>query len=181
MRSEVVTLVVFAAALSFGSYAAAYSDPKTFTVENASGEPLATYTISQLKSEFPIQTYDTRTPWTDDGATRIYRGPRLEDVLAKHDLTESPSVRIIAYDDFVSDIRHEEITAYVPILAIELGCTEDDRAARRCKPDQEFRPIMMKEKGPIFLVWPLDDLPAAYTPARNSIWVWFPVAVRPAQ
>jgi hypothetical protein len=36
----------------------------------------------------------------------------------------------------------------------------------------------MVEKGPIFIVWPYDKLPDTYVPARNAIWVFFPVILR---
>jgi hypothetical protein len=167
-----------AAAAVYSAFGA-YDDPKRLSVEAAPGQVLATYTVDQLKKEFPLQSLTTQTPWTKDGETIRFRGPFVKDVLARHGLAGQGSVQFIAYDNFVSEIRMEEIDAYTPILAIERECSVDDRSKGICAAGQEFRPLSTKESGPIFIVWPLDKLPAAYVPARNSIWVWFVVAVRP--
>jgi len=157
----------------------AYDDPKLLSVEAAPGKVLATYTVDQLKKEFPLQSLTTQTPWTKDGQTIRFRGPFVKDVLARHGMAGQAAVQFIAYDSFVSEIRTEEIDAYAPILAIERECSDADRSKGVCDAGQEYRPLSTKESGPIFIVWPLEKLPAAYVPARNSIWVWFVVAVRP--
>jgi hypothetical protein len=108
-----------------------------------------------------------------------FRGPFVKDVLARHAMTGPSAVQFIAYDNFVSEIRMEEINAYMPILAIERECLADDRSKGVCAADQEYRPLSTKDSGPIFIVWPFEKLPTSYVPARNSIWVWFVVAIRP--
>jgi hypothetical protein len=157
----------------------AYDDPKRLSVEAAPGKVLATYTVDQLKKEFPLQSLTTQTPWTKDGETIRFRGPYVKDVLARHGMAGQTAVQFIAYDNFVSEIRMEEIEAYSPILAIERECSANDRSKGVCVADQQYRPLSTKDSGPIFIVWPFEKLPAAYVPARNSIWVWFVVAVRP--
>jgi hypothetical protein len=94
-------------------------------------------------------------------------------------MTGQSAVQFIAYDNFVSEIRMEEINSYTPILAIERECSADDRTRGVCPAGEEYRPLNTKDSGPIFIVWPFEKLPSAYVPARNSIWVWFVVAVRP--
>lgn len=183
MRHNILTLTlssVFVIA-AWSASAASYDNPNMVSVENASGQALKTFSTEQLKAEFPQQTYDTRTPWTKDNETIVYRGPKLKDVLAKGGISENPGIKIVAYDNFVSEVRGDEIEQFEPILAVERKCTDDDRAKSLCKGGQEFRPINMLEKGPIFVVWPYDRLPSDYVPARNSIWVFFPVALRSVQ
>ncbi|RWJ01255.1 MAG: hypothetical protein EOR73_14240 [Mesorhizobium sp.] len=154
-------------------------DPNRLRIEDASGKTIAVFTVQQLQSDFEQQTYDTRTPWTHEHETIVYRGPLLESVLKRTGLANAADLKIIAYDDFVSEIHMDEIRSYKPILAIERKCSDKDGST--CSPGKDFRPISMTEKGPIFIVWPFDQLPASYVPARNSIWVFFPVILRSAQ
>jgi hypothetical protein len=156
-------------------------DPNQVSVQDPSGRTVAVFSVKQLQAEFPQQTYDTRTPWTSDNEKIEYRGPLLANVLAKAGITVAQQVKVVAFDNFVSDIRMDEIRSYNPILAVERRCTDTDKAGSLCPAGQDFRPISMVEKGPIFIVWPLDQLPASYVPARNSIWVFFPVILRATQ
>jgi hypothetical protein len=167
--------VATVAASAFGTY----DDPKQLSIEDAAGKVLATYTVDKLKAEFPLQSLRTQTPWTKNGETIRFRGPFVKEVLARHAMTGQSAVQFIAYDSFVSEIRLEEISAYSPILAIERECSADDRSKGVCTADQEYRPLNTKDSGPIFIVWPFEKLPTSYVPARNSIWVWFVVAIRP--
>lgn len=173
--------MVTAMSAVFQSAFGAYDDPTRFSVEEAPGKVAATYSVDELKTEFPLQSLETQTPWTKNGEKIVFRGPLVKDVLARHAIDGQSAVRFTAYDNFVSEIRMEEIDAYAPILAIERQCSADDRQQGICTADQEYRPISIKESGPIFIVWPFERLPPFYVPARNSIWVWFVVAVRPVQ
>ncbi|MCV3211324.1 hypothetical protein OHD62_31870 [Mesorhizobium sp. YC-39] len=174
--------VIFAMALPLASAAEEIPlDPNELSVQDASGKNIAVFSVKQLQAEFPQQTYDTRTPWTSDGEKIEYRGPLLINVLAKAGITAAQEVKVVAYDNFVSDIRMDEIRSYNPILAVERRCNAKDKAGSLCPPGQDFRPISMVEKGPIFIVWPFDQLPASYVPGRNSIWVFFPVILRAAR
>lgn len=174
--------VMFALSLPLASAAEEIPlDPNEVSVQDSSGKTVAVFSVKQLRAEFPQQTYDTRTPWTSDNEKIEYRGPLLANVLAKAGITAVQEVKVVAYDNFVADIHMDEIRSYNPILAIERRCNESDKAGSHCPPGQDFRPISMVEKGPIFIVWPLDRLPASYVPARNSIWVFFPVILRATQ
>ncbi|MGX9120467.1 hypothetical protein ACWTU6_27995 [Mesorhizobium sp. BHbsci] len=174
-----VTVAFVAVLAAFCTGFGAYDDPKKLTVEGAPGVTLATYTVDQLKTEFPLQSLETRTPWTKNGEKIGFRGPFVKDVLARHGLASHAAVEFIAYDNFFSEIPLAEINDYAPILAVERLCTDHDRQQGICAPDQEYRRLSFKELGPIFVVWPFEQLPDSYVPARNSIWVWFVVAVRP--
>lgn len=160
---------------------AAYTDPAVLTIEDQSQVAAELYPVDRLRSDFENLEIETRTPWTRDGEQIKYRGPRILDVLRKHGLDTKTSVQFVAYDNFISEIMISEVKTYDPIFAIDRGCQDSDRETGRCTADQEFTPLSPEEQGPIFLVWPYDRLPTAYVPARNSIWVWFVVAVRPVQ
>ena len=160
---------------------AAYTDPSVLTIEGDQRTVSDRYPVERLRSDFDNVEIETRTPWTKEGETIKFRGPRIADVLRRHGLQGDKSVQFIAYDNFTSEILLEEIQSYQPIFAIDRACVSADVRAGRCKSDQEFTPLSPEEQGPIFLVWPYDQLPAEYVPARNSIWVWFVVAVRPVE
>lgn len=156
---------------------AQYDDPSRLAIEKGEGKVLASYTVEELKRAFPIQEYDTPTPWMPRDQKIGFRGPYLKDVLTKY-LPGQSDVEIIAYNGFSSILKREEIEKYKPILAIERRCDDEDRRRGSCSAEQTYRPLQLKDGGPLFLVWPLDELPASYIPARNAIWVWFVVAVR---
>lgn len=160
---------------------AAYSDPGVLTIEDVKGTPASRQNVEQLRTDYENVEIRTRTPWTKDGELIVFRGPRILDVLARHDLDAQPSVQFIAYDNFTSEVTLDEIRTFEPIFAIDRACTDADHQTGRCSTDQAFTPLTPEEQGPIFLAWPYDELPRAYVPARNSIWVWFVVAVRPVQ
>lgn len=158
---------------------AANPDPDTLTIEGKQRVVSDQYPVERLRSEFENVEIKTRTPWTKAGETIRFRGPRIADVLRKHEMDSSRSVRFVAYDNFTSEILIEEIEDYQPIFAIDRACATADLDTGRCRAGQEFTPLSPEEQGPIFVVWPYHELPAGYVPARNSIWVWFVVAVRP--
>lgn len=167
---------------SFASIAiAANPDPGTLTIEGKQRVVSDQYPIDRLRSDFENVEIKTRTPWMMEGETIRFRGPRIADVLRKHEMDSSKSVQFVAYDNFMSAILIEEIKDYQPIFAIDRACSATDVDMGRCITDQEFTPLSPEEQGPIFLVWPYHELPVGYVPARNSIWVWFVVAVRPGE
>ena len=179
LRTFGVTLAGTVASISLAF--AAYTDPSVLTIEDTTRGPAARHDVEQLRTEYENVKIETRTPWTKDGEIVTFSGPRILDVLRNHGLDAKASVQFIAYDNFTSEITLDEIRSYNPIFAIDRGCTDADRQSKRCLQDQAFTPLAPEEQGPIFLVWPYEDLPTAYVPARNSIWVWFVVAVRPVQ
>ncbi|PRD41134.1 hypothetical protein C5748_23110 [Phyllobacterium phragmitis] len=173
-----VLATVLALTICFPAASARYEDPATLMIEDAQGKTLASYTVEELKRVFPIRELETPTPWMPKDQKIGFRGPYLKDVLKKH-FPYGTNVEIIAYNGFSSIIERDEIEKYAPILAIERLCDDESRKDGSCREGQTYRPLYLKDGGPLFLVWPLDELPASYIPARNAIWVWFVVAVRP--
>lgn len=159
---------------------AASDDPYTLSIQSQDRVTSNQYHVDELRSEFENVILETRTPWTKNEQVINYRGPRIADVLRQNGLASGNSVHFVAYDNFTSEVTLDEIETFQPIYAIDRACVEKDVQAGRCGVGQQFTPLSPEEQGPIFLVWPYDQLPAAYVPARNSIWVWFVVAVRPA-
>jgi hypothetical protein len=177
MKALAIALIVSIIMVATAAYSD-YDDPNSFAVEEAPGKPVVVYSTDQLRAEFTNVIVETKTPWNSEVIR--WRGPLLFEVLHAGGLNKLSSVQIAAYDDFLSEIKLDEIRQYKPILAIERSCTDADVSQGKCQTAQEFRPIDLNEKGPHFIVWPIDKLPSSYVPARNSIWVFFPVAARPA-
>jgi hypothetical protein len=181
MKYEKLACAAAILAASGTALMAAYADPAVLAIEGQSQAAAELYPVDRLRSDFENLEIETRTPWTRNGEQIKYRGPRILDVLHKHGLDAKASVQFVAYDNFMSEIMISEVRTYNPIFAIDRACQDSDRKTGRCAVGQEFTPLSPEEQGPIFLVWPYDRLPATYIPARNSIWVWFVVAVRPVQ
>lgn len=178
MRCKAIATLFGLALMSSNPALAAFPDPNILTIEDEAHKGPDKYPVDALRSRYQNVEIETRTPWSKEGEIVIFRGPRIADVLREHGLDAGRSVQFIAYDNFTSEITLEEIEKYNPILAIDRACQEVDRTSGRCMPGQDFTPLAPEEQGPIFLVWPYEDLPAAYVPARNSIWVWFVVSIR---
>lgn len=180
MKTSTATLaIVFT--LGIGVARAQSPNPDILAIERETGKVVATYASEGLRKEFVLQGRTTATPWSKGGQTTSFRGPLLKDILAKNGIAGAKEFEILAYNDFVSSISDSEIDAYSPILAIEQQCVEEDRTDGLCAAGQSYRPLSDDDGGPFYLIWPLKDLPPSYIPGRNSIWVWFVVAIRPAQ
>ncbi|TIU17955.1 MAG: hypothetical protein E5W49_18775 [Mesorhizobium sp.] len=167
--------------VSFAQVSSVVSDPEKLVIETDAGNQLISYGIDMMKKQFPVRERATRTPWTKKGEIVRFRGVFLKDLLAKHDLDEHAAVEVRADDGFMARVPKADIDSYAPMIAYEKECTDADRQTGRCDADDTFRPLDIDESGPFFVVWPYDNLPASYIPARNNLWVWWVIAVRPVK
>lgn len=85
-----------------------------------------------------------------------YRGPLVRDVLARLGLDGLDFVRFVAANDYYVVIPTEDFRTYDAILAIE---ADGERLSRR-------------EKGPLWLMYPISDHPELHDPIylRRLIW-----------
>ncbi|MDR6633711.1 hypothetical protein J2X72_002511 [Phyllobacterium sp. 1468] len=155
-------------------------DPETLTVGRGAGQSELIYNIDQLRDEFTLHEQVTATPWSGHKAIG-FRGPLLKDILSKSTISGASEFEVQAYNNFLARVTAAEIDAYAPILALEQRCEDADRVSGLCSDSQSYRRLSVEDGGPLYLIWPLKDLPPAYVLGRKSIWVWFVVAVRPAQ
>ncbi len=77
-----------------------------------------------------------------DGPT-IFRGPLVREVLARGGLHEAEIVRFTALNDYFIDIPASDFTAFDAILAVE----------------SNGRRLSRRDKGPLWLVYPVDRHP----------------------
>ncbi|WP_427982384.1 molybdopterin-binding oxidoreductase [Agarivorans sp.] len=119
--------------------------------ESNSGED-ADFDLTMLQS-LPQYTITTLHPWTE--SRRNYKGPRLSDLL-KAVGARSEQLTLVALNDYQVDVDFEELTTFKPILA----WSENDRVMK------------VRDKGPLWLMFPIDDHPELLQISYNDFMVW---------
>ncbi len=92
-------------------------------------------------------SFVTRTPWYKE--PRKFTGPLLRDVLAAAG-AQGKSLRALALNDYAVDIPMEDVQRYEVIIARLL----DDK------------PMPVRDKGPLFIIYPFDSQPEL----RNAVY-----------
>ena len=98
-------------------------------------------------------TLRTSTPWTD--GIQEFRGVLVRDVLERAG-AEGQVVRAIAHNDYIIDIPAGEFRDYPVLLALEMNGAK----------------LELKDKGPIWIVYPLDQFEALQDRATERKMVW---------
>lgn len=101
----------------------------------------------------PQKTVTTRTPWYD-GAVR-FSGPQLWDVLAPLKPT-GKALHITALNDYSVDIPLSDLQRYQPVLAWQLN----------------GKVISVRDKGPLFLIYPFDTYPELHNQLYYGRSIW---------
>lgn len=119
------------------AHAAQSPDGKTvLTVSSAAGGRLD-FTMAAL-AELPQRSFTTRTPWYPDPKT--FTGPLLRDVLdAAH--AQGSTLRMTALNNYRSSMPAEDARRFDVILARLL----------------DGSPMAVREKGPLFVIYPYDS------------------------
>lgn len=99
-------------------------------------------------------TFATENEFVDGKVT--YRGPLVRDVLARVGLDQTDNVRFVAANDYYVDIPTQNFRDYDAILAIE---ADGERLSRR-------------DKGPIWLMYPISDFAALRDPIYSRRLIW---------
>lgn len=109
----------------------------------------------------PTHSFRTWTPWFSQPVT--FSGPRLQDVLGAV-AAKGRTLHMIALNDYAVDIPFDDATRFGPLLA------------RRV----DGKVIGVREKGPLFLIYPFDDRPETRTEMfyARSIWQLTRITVR---
>lgn len=101
----------------------------------------------------PALTITTTTPWF--AQTRSFTGPRLRDVLDQVG-ADGRMLRAIALNDYRVDIPVEDARRHDVIVARLL----------------DGKPMPVREKGPLFVMYPFDTQPALRTAVYFSRCIW---------
>ena len=99
-------------------------------------------------------TVATETEFTDGKVA--FTGPLVRDVLEKLGLDKLETVRFVAANDYYVDIPTSDFTQFPVILAMEA----------------DGQPLTRRDKGPLWLMYPISDYPALKDPIylRRLIW-----------
>ena len=110
----------------------------TGVVGKPNAEGRADFDMAQLAA-LPQQSFSTRTPWFKEPVK--FTGPLLRDVLAAAGANTGTTLTAVALNKYRVDIPAEDARLHRMVLARLL----DDK------------PMSVREKGPLFIVYPFDD------------------------
>jgi hypothetical protein len=99
-------------------------------------------------------TVATETEFTDGKVE--FSGPLVREVLERLGLDQAETVRFVAANDYYVDIPVSDFTEYPVILAM----------------DADGKRLSRRDKGPLWLMYPISDYPALKDPIylRRLIW-----------
>jgi hypothetical protein len=112
----------------------------------------AAFDMAMLEA-LPQRSFSTKTPWY--AQPRKFTGPLLRDVFASVG-GQGQTIRAIALNDYRIDIPFEDVTRFDVVLA-------------RLLDDQ---PMTVREKGPLFMIYPFDSTPILRNALYYSRSVW---------
>ena len=130
--------------------------PVLLTVTNPKVQGAAgtlTFTRKQLNS-LDQRKIRTRTEFTD--GTKTFEGPRIADLLGMIGQSDATTVRMVAANDYAVEIDLVEIRNFDPIIAMRM----------------DGEPLSLRDKGPLWVMYPLDDFIELQDPAYNSRLIW---------
>lgn len=131
---------------------AALAQEVILTVTDVAAGRSVTFTQEALLA-LPQTTFETSTIWTD-GVSR-FSGPALAAVLAAAEMPLS-DLRISALNDYNVDFPAEKITPTAPVLTTLI----------------DGAPFSVREKGPIWLLFPFDSDESFRTEDNFALSVW---------
>ncbi len=112
----------------------------------------------------PWHEVTTHTRWTD--GPQHFRGPLLREVLGLMGLAEKDlqdrQLKLTALNEFQVDIPAGDAWDFDPILAREMN-------------GQAMR---IRDRGPLWLIYPRDRIPALQNPVIDERWIWQLVDIR---
>ena len=112
----------------------------------------AVFDLAALK-QLPQMEIRTHTRWTE--GVIVFQGPLLREVL-KSAGAQGKRLQAIALNYYKVDIPWQDIEQYPVILALSAN----------------GKPLSRREKGPIWIMYPMDDYKALQTPDTHSKLIW---------
>ncbi|KQT58547.1 hypothetical protein ASG54_22690 [Aureimonas sp. Leaf460] len=122
------------------------------SISNTNGDGAARFDMGTLEA-MAGRSATMETPWTE-GATR-FDGPFLREILAAVG-AKGGTLRFVALNDYASDIPSADATDLDTILATHMN----------------GKPMSVREKGPLFLIYPFDQSADLYNEKYFSRSVW---------
>lgn len=159
MLKFLLTALVLVAAPVAGASASDLQKPTgdvvltvTGAIDNVNADKTAVFDMAMLEAAAG-RSATMRTPWADGKTT--FEGPFLRSIL-KMVGAHGKSLKITALNDYASDIPIGDATDYDTILATKLN----------------GKHMSVRDKGPVFLVYPFDTNDELYNEKYFSRSVW---------
>ena len=116
-------------------------------------EQSVTYTLEELLA-LPQTTVVTKNDYVDTAAT--FQGPRLHAVLKPLNVGPDATLKMVALNDFSSNVPAVDAFDYDVILAVL----------------RDGEPMSVRDKGPIWVIYPMDDHAELRNDSFNGRLVW---------
>ncbi len=150
MKRQFVGFLVFMLAACIGSVTFSQT---ALTVTSVATDEVKALTLEELQSLDQV-TVLTANEFVD--GEKMFRGPLVRDILAFCKLGEVKNVRLTAANDYQVDVNAQEFYDYDAILALSM--------------DGEL--LSKREKGPIWVIYPMSDHEELRDPVYNSRLIW---------
>ncbi|MEQ6250184.1 molybdopterin-dependent oxidoreductase [Sulfitobacter sp. HNIBRBA3233] len=111
------------------------------------------FTLEEILA-MPQTTVVTKNDYVDE--TTIFQGPSLRSVLQEMDITQDAALEMTALNDFSSQVPAADAFEYDVILAVLLNGER----------------MSVRDKGPIWVIYPMDDNPELHDEIYNDRLVW---------
>jgi hypothetical protein len=121
----------------------------------------AGFTLAELEN-LSGRTATVRTPWFEGKVE--FSGPYLRDVIAAAGI-DAETVRITALNDYEVEFPVEDALKFDVILATRMN----------------GKPMSVRNKGPLFVIYPFDKNPELYTEKYFNRSVWQVKSIKVAQ
>lgn len=116
-------------------------------------EETASFSMEELL-EMPQTTVVTKNDYVDE--TTEFQGPRLSTLLERFEIDRSETLKMVALNDFAAELPASDAYDYEVILAVLRDGEE----------------MSVRDKGPIWVIYPMDDHPELQDEAYNDRLVW---------
>jgi len=151
---------IWVSEVAVSAYAADLASPSGAVVLDVSGaigrknsaDGHALFDMEMLKA-MPVATVRTATPWFD--GVHELTGVRLADLLKQVEASNG-TIHAIALNDYMVEIPSADATLDGVIIAYAL--------------DGQSMPV--RDKGPLWVIYPLSDRPELNTPEVQSKMIW---------
>ncbi len=135
--------------LNIGATAHA-KEPVVLTI--SSDTVTADFSIKQLEA-LPHHTIKTTTHWTEGMQT--FEGVLLSTLIKNHQIKTS-SLKAFAINDYSVDIPLSDLSKYSVLIAYK----------------HNGNYMKIRNKGPLWIIYPLSDNPELNLPHINNRWIW---------
>lgn len=121
-------------------------------IANPNDAAQARFDLAMLDA-LPQRETVTATPWHD--GTQTFTGPLIAELLDRVG-AEGTTLRVVAINDYAVEIPVEDVRQHPVILASR----------------QNGAPMPVRDKGPLFVIYPFDEKPELFNEVYFSRSVW---------